>query len=241
MNRTVLKMLLMLFMTMDHIAYRFLSIYSPGYQVMRFFGRSVAITMCYLLVEGFAFTKNRKRYVLRLLIFAIIAYFPYILMGNPLLNDENWYLDFNMLFNLTNCFILLIALEKLQGKPNIYKFIAICISCAIGYYCDWLVFAPLWVANFYLNKDKRQDIGTVLICLSSIVYSLISSYPYLNNLFLDFKIHAFCIGIFLFFWYRKLYNHQNGKYKLKYFFYIYYPLHITIIDIIYLMKITHRI
>ena len=241
MNRNVLKLFLLFFMTLDHIAFRFLSIYTVPYQIMRFLGRSVAITMCYLLVEGFEHTSNRSKYLVRLLIFAVLAYFPYILVADPSLNDPLWFLDFNMLFNLANCFVLLMVLEKLKADNNLQIFLVIFASCIIGYNCDWLIFAPLWVANFYLNKGKVQDCCTLLICGMSMLYTAIYSYSRMADISTVLQTHIFCIGTLLFFLYRKIYNHQPGRHKFKYLFYAYYPLHLTIIVVVYYLIALHCI
>ncbi|MBR0385675.1 MAG: hypothetical protein IJI05_03920, partial [Erysipelotrichaceae bacterium] len=114
LNRNQIKILMMIFMTLDHVAYAFLSLRTPAYQIMRFFGRMVAPTMCYLLVEGFIYTSSRKNYIKRMLLFALVSYWPFLFLSHPkaMLGQASLFQkDFSMLFTLALCLVMLQGLE----------------------------------------------------------------------------------------------------------------------------------
>ena len=242
-NRTVLKLIAVIAMTLDHVAFAFLRYDTVAFQLMRLVGKITAPVMCYLLVEGFLKTSSRKKYLERLLIFAIIAYVPYILLGHPMVMlgyGSIWQLDFNMLFTLALCLVMLMAMEKLWNREGsvmekvVYVTPVLLVTIILSFFCDWLVFAPLFVANFYLCRDKKNLMNgiTALICIGFCIYTFASFDLYLNNSSLAMRYSFYSLGIFLNFPLLGMYNHEKGKFDLKYFFYAYYPFHLIVIDLI---------
>ena len=65
--------------------------------------------MCCFLVEGYRHTRSRKKYALRLLVFALLSQFPWRL---ALVNNHN----LNMLFTLLLCFLLLAGLDRVESR-----------------------------------------------------------------------------------------------------------------------------
>lgn len=73
LSQTVLKLLACLTMLLDHIAFSFLPVHSPLYTVLRIIGRMAFPLYCFLLTEGVYHTKSPKKYLLRLVILALLA------------------------------------------------------------------------------------------------------------------------------------------------------------------------
>lgn len=233
MNRTAWKLILIFFMTLDHIAMAFLRVTSIPYQIMRFLGRSVAISFCFLLVESFQKTSSKKLFVQRLLLFAVISYLPYIYFETPFS-----YFNFNMLFTLLVCFLMLMLLEKFK-EENMGENLSLLVvlgACILCIRCDWLFFAPLWCASFYMYKKKRQSKMVLLICITSVLYTWWKVYEDTGSILTCLQNYWFCCGVFLFYIFKKHYNFERGEKPLKYLFYIYYPLHLAIIDLITFIK-----
>ena len=102
MNRDMIKGIAMVTMTLNHIAAAFLEPGTVSYEILTDIGYFTAITMCYFLVEGYAYTRSKRKYVIRLLIFALLSQIPYAMV----FSEEKHLLttNLNMMFTLFFCF-----------------------------------------------------------------------------------------------------------------------------------------
>ena len=66
--------------------------------------------MCFFLVEGYGCTRSKRRYAGRLLGFAVLAQLPYQLAFPA--NGIAGFVQFNMLFTLLLCFLVLLVQEN---------------------------------------------------------------------------------------------------------------------------------
>ena len=73
MTSLMLKIVLVVSMTIDHIAVVYLPYGSNWYTWLRMFGRPAMPIACFLLVQGFLKTSSRRKYTVRMLITAVIA------------------------------------------------------------------------------------------------------------------------------------------------------------------------
>ena len=230
MNRNSIKYLAAAAMLIDHIAAFLLQSESILYMVFRTAGRLTAPIMCFFLAEGFRYTSSKKKYGIRLLAFAIISQIPYIIANeNTILT-----LKFNMIFTLLLSFTILLAYENIQN--SLTRTLVICILIATSIFSDWGIIAPLWILTFYIlqNDEKRRLIAFsvvsvmhVILCFSAVIAA---SKPLYSQLWQ--------FGVFLFIPVIHFYNNQNGGKSLfsKWFFYIFYPLHLIILDLIKNLK-----
>ena len=80
MDANQIKLLAILAMTIDHIAW----LVFPGYSkaplalLMHLIGRMTCPIMCFFIAEGYHHTRDLNRYTLRLFVFAVISHFAYI-------------------------------------------------------------------------------------------------------------------------------------------------------------------
>ena len=77
MNRNHLKYLVIVLMFLDHFSY-FFPPTNPLAFPIAFFSRLTAPVMAFFIAEGYYYTRDVKKYMKRLLIFAVISYIPYI-------------------------------------------------------------------------------------------------------------------------------------------------------------------
>lgn len=172
-------------------------------------GRLAFPIFCFLLVEGFVHTSNRKKYAYRLLIFAILSQIPYSLaFSQQLFNFEK----------LNVFFTLLIGLLVVMGLDKFKKF-----SLKYLFYNMAIVVLGVTLAEF-LHTDYGGKIGVALIVTlyllrNNFLYkALVGGLTILQNSI--FGIFAFFILFF--------YNGERGK-QWKYFFYLFYPVHLLLL------------
>jgi len=80
LTSTDLKIIAIITMLIDHIGAVLLDTSTIEYFACRIIGRLSFPIFCFLIIEGFTHTKNNKKYLLRLFIFAIISEIPFDLV-----------------------------------------------------------------------------------------------------------------------------------------------------------------
>lgn len=76
-NRNQLKLFVVCTMLLDHTATALFNYTSLVGQLMWFLGMFTAPTMAYFVAEGYHYTHNFKKYIIRMGIFALLSWFPY--------------------------------------------------------------------------------------------------------------------------------------------------------------------
>ncbi|HHU84857.1 MAG TPA: hypothetical protein GXZ23_06800 [Clostridiales bacterium] len=230
-----LKLIAIITMMIDHVAHMFVSdLPMDSYQIMRLIGRIAMPVFCFMCVEGVLYTKNIKKYALRMFIFAVISEIPFNLLstrGANIKNIENQNVMWTLLFGI----LMLYAIE--QGKKYSEAMhvtaliVAPLIACLLAFYMktDYGYFGILLILVLYLTYKKPllTVIGLGLMC--TVVYALIYGvgmyfggryYPIPNEITGVLAAVPIC-----------LYSGKQGYYNkvVKYFFYAFYPAHILII------------
>lgn len=176
-----MQILAMLTMLIDHIGY----IFFPENLVWRYIGRIAFPIYCYALVKGHIHTSSRPKYLLRLLIIALLAQIPY----NLALDPEGW----NVVFTLLLSAIVLVILDKLPspwfGVPIVLAAIAFMDYFPMDYNAYglllvliyrytksyWLVIAHLALNIFYLifnywEVQMFSIIPTLMILITPVLW-----------------------------------------------------------------------
>ena len=220
LSGNALKIIALISMTIDHVGY----ILFPNVLWLRVVGRIAFPLFAFLIAEGCKHTKNKTKYVLLIFILGVICQiFAYFFGGQTKLNIL-------LTFSFSIGLIYLLQWFKQSIKLNNKKHIALSLILFIAAVAatfvltsDYLSFSPLkvdygfWgimVAVFVSMFDNHYAKTTML--LFGLILVSISSW----------NIQWFCLlSVILVFWY----NGERGKYKLKYLFYLYYPLHIAVL------------
>lgn len=178
--------------------------------VLRYIGRLAFPLFCFLLIEGFLHTKNVKKYMLRLGLFALISEVP-----------------FDLTFNNS-------VLELTSQNVFFTLFIGLAVLCGLQYFEETLPthLAPLrylvaitgMMAAYFLQTDY-DAFGVLLIVL---LYELRNSRKWqcITGAIVTFFNSYTAPLAFLFIWF---YNGERGKQLPKYFFYAFYPLHLLVL------------
>ena len=260
---TDLKWAAMAFMFIDHIGAVILercfiftqtgeinsSVYAVD-MILRILGRIAFPIFCFLLVEGFVHTRNRKKYLRSLLIFSVVSEIPFnIALSGSIFFPQNQ----NVFFTLSIGLIAMELYEKLidtkrENKKRLpYALgIAACLVVAQLLRTDYGFFGVVLILIFYALRGKGTRlffaagiwlfIGSALlnIALYPVEYMyLLRNYGFSDTLFAFLSAgitEAFGI---LSFGFLAKYNGERGALPFsKYLFYIFYPVHLFILGII---------
>ena len=222
-----LKILAILAMFIDHFSIIFLennnnTLYLTG----RAIGRICFPIICFVLVEGFFHTKDRMKHGIILGIFALLSEVPYDLMYGSLwdLTRQNvlitlfigymmiWMLDLISKFRISypDKVLQKIGAARLN---TLLELVVMLVGFAMAYFinCSYSYAGIMIILCFYVFRKHHISQGIV-----NIVFNM-GMYPLSIQWFGALSI----IPI-------ELYNDTPGKHKWKYFFYLFYPLHIVI-------------
>lgn len=255
LNQAAIKYIAIIVMTLDHIAH-YLGEASPLYLPFRFISRLTGPIMAYGIAEGYYYTKNVKKYALRLLAFALISIIPYSLHdGNDAIlfkvvdgyvpslifiyiasiNKTLIIYETNVIFTL---FLGLLAII-LWDKSKISKWIKVLITiviCWLALFADWKYCNVLFCLIFYFYKDNKTKkwLSYIITCLLYIFNLYFFTNPFNPQPGIEF--HFYRLGTLLVIPFMEcLYNGKPGKKSSfnKWFFYLYYPLHLLILYFIF--------
>lgn len=239
LNSFQIKIIMVILMVLDHIC-KIPNLISNNIEVIfHIISRCVSVWFGYILVEGFLYTKNLKKYIIRLWSFAIIT-----LIGNNILTFL--YKSKNVIFYNNILLTLAISISILSllfvRKESKYKYLKILLAIILmlgGIVSEGgIVVIPFVLITYIFRKNtKTRDISYLIL---SLILLLINYTPYedikTTIQMLLYNCDWFFIIVLPFIY---LYNGERGfsnKFS-KYFFYIFYPLHLWIIGtIIFILK-----
>lgn len=221
-----LKILALIAMTVDHMAFLFVDAHSSLYYFMRIFGRLTAPIMAFFIAEGFQHTRSRKKYFLRLAVFALISQPFYYSMVYGKIWDTEFFLHWNVMLSLAAALLCLIVLEsKLPETPRLIL-LSVCIS--FGHFGDWSLMIPVWATIFYLFRNDFKKKAFIFALASVTLQTLL----YLNQ-YDSFALFSCQYGTLFALIPISLYNGQRGNVRHKklhrWFFYFYYPVHMAVL------------
>jgi len=184
------------------------------YNVMRMIGRLAFPIYCFLIVEGLKHTHNKLKYAVRLLAFAAISEVPFDLLFHGKILEFSYQ---NVFFTLFIGFLVMVGIQWAQEhlKNNLAPQI--------------LVIAAVIVAGMAAEHFANTDYAAIGILCMVTLY-----------LFRKKKVWQIVAGCIVFAWEVAaplafvpigFYNGKRG-WKLKYFFYLVYPVHLLLLYLI---------
>lgn len=232
LSRDALKYIAMFTMLLNHIANILMTEATVLRESFLNIGYFTAVTMCYFLVEGYQYTRSKYNYGKRLLIWAFISQIPF----SWAFGGEGLFLRLNMLFTLFFCFLILRLQESCCSQ--FWKIVGTIGLILLTTFSDWQILAPLYTLLFSWAKEEKKKIA-VAYCLAMGLFAGFVAVP-LGDLasipFLFGKISGiFLSGICILFFYtgKRAKKFQNVS---KWFFYLFYPLHLLILSWIRVWK-----
>mgnify|MGYP002517584621 CR=1 FL=1 len=203
MNTNFIKLIAIITMTIDHIGY----VFFPDILIFRIIGRIAFPLFVYSMMIGYFRTKDLTKYIVRLLIIGIISQFPYSLLFNVCRP--------NVMFSLIVALLFYYSLD--EKKWWIIPFLVVIpFLLNFEYSIIYLFLVPIFY--YFRNNGIFLSISFILFYLNYLIYPVDS-----------FSIATFftilCLPFIL------IKTNINIKIN-KYFYYLYYPVHITVLLII---------
>lgn len=250
MSTTALKLTALFFMLLDHIAE-----YIPGAPVwLHWIGRISAPLFMFCMLWGFYYTRDRKRYLLRMYLFglgmAVINIVSNLLIEKPYAKMHN---DIFITLFLIGCVIMLLELWiQDRRKGMIYLGGFALFQIASWGLCTWLLpisnvsgiefyiasilpnviyaeaginFIAMGVILYFLREDKVK-LSIIYAAFSVLIF--LSTFAEAANLgrLIDAEGCQWMMIAALPF--MLCYSDKKGK-GFKYLFYVFYPLHIVLL------------
>lgn len=237
MNRNQLKIIACASMLIDHIGY----ILFHGVTILRLIGRIAMPLFAFFIGEGCLYTKDRKKYFLRVFLLGVLCQAVYIIEG--LISNSGDGALFNILLTFSVAIILCSMFLKVKTalkegdkkeKRKAFALLALTVIAvfAVSLFCDnsysltgikfefdygiWGMCLPLFAA---VTTDKVKKL---LSFSAALLVAAVNFYESIN-----FILWALVPIILLLF-----YNGKGGKANLKYFFYAFYPVHLAALYLI---------
>lgn len=206
MSGAALKLLALLTMTIDHVGYLFF----PDQLWLRLVGRLAFPIFAFSAAQGARYTHNRRRYLLRLLAWALVAEIPFDLFGAGVLFSLH---TANVLWTLAAGVACCWLLETRQ-LPAYARYLVVLLLMVVStvFMTDYMFPGVLAVIFFYhyIGKGKLVQGGAIACTVLSFCFGLVQL-PCLLSLI---PLHY--------------YNGKPGP-RLKYLFYLYYPAHMLLL------------
>lgn len=216
LNNNQLKIIAMITMIIDHIGVAFF----PGVAIFRILGRISFPIFAYMIAEGCRYTQNRKKYLGIILSMAILFQVFYFVFMNDLYQCifVTFSLSIATIFSIDS----FINNKKVSNRILMVLTLVLVVFVGIiapilfekyGFHIDYGTFGIALPILIYFAPTKlfKLIFATVLIISMAIFSSALQWWALLSIPFLA------------------LYNGERGKAKMKYFFYIFYPVHLVII------------
>ncbi len=231
LTNSQLKMIAIIAMFIDHLAWAFIPTASIQGQIMHGIGRLTFPIMAFFIAEGFYKTSNLKKYFYRLLLFALITHFPFQYFyygripmfsqqtGDTLITFATTSIMYTLLLGLT----VLIIWKKTAMNEGL-KLILTFLLLFLAIPGDYSYYGVLLVMAFGFNYPNRSN----QLLFGALVIATLA----LPLIFSGSGTSLFMAATFfpLYLIYR--YNGELGRGRqYKWFFYWFYPVHLVLIAI----------
>lgn len=239
LNSNQLKLIAIIAMTVDHIAWAMFDGYPSALLplVMHIIGRLTCPIMCYFIAEGYHYTRNINKYTFRLFAFAFVSHFAYIFASNDFVDFKSfipfYYGNFlnqtSVMWSLAWGLVMLRIADSKRIK-SIYKVLLVILICIITLPSDWSCIAALCIMAVGTNRgDFRKQMSWMIFYVA--LYSLVYFFA------IDKAYGVLQMGVVLSIPVIAMYNGERGKNPkinkfMKWFFYIFYPVHLFVIGLI---------
>jgi hypothetical protein len=239
LSANALKFIAIAAMLIDHTAHIFVPNDWPLYSMMRFVGRITGPVMFYFIAEGYHFTRNKNLYTLRLAVFALVSYLPFILAMEGMPSASNL-LSLSVGYTLLLGHLMLRAQHEIKNAALKWALTGALIALSLPGDWSYIGMFMMLVFDYFRGDFRKQAFGYLLIMLSFGSVFAAAVYPLnmlLQGMPIDWRMPVNMIPQFgqilpitLLYFYNGL-KGRGGNFA-KWGFYAFYPAHLLILGII---------
>ncbi len=233
LNSNTLKLIAAVAMLIDHAGL----LLFPNVIWLRYIGRLAMPIFAFAIAEGARYTKNKVKHFFLLFGLGAVCQFAYFFIS-----PDELYLGILITFSISTLLIYALQYAKkcvFDEKTALWLKAASCalfLAMAIGthFFCKyvhidygiWGCMLPVFASLLDFHRIPAPDwvkkfdlLPLRVLCMSAllILYVVIS-----HSLFTVWCL--FTIPLLF------LYNGEKGKWNMKYFFYIFYPVHLVVLE-----------
>jgi len=227
-----LHVLGMLLMLCDHVWATVL----PAAEWLTCIGRVAFPIFAFMIVEGYFHTRNLRRYLLRMLVFALVSEIPFDLMYS----DSVFYpYHQNVLWTFLISLVLITLMEKMRERLRpALAVIGCCGVVLLGFVAGYLTMVDYYgvgvltvVVFYFFRKRSWQSFLGQLVCLYVLNVKILGGYYYELSLF-GYSFALVQQGLALLalvpIW---LYRGRQGTHSktFQYVCYGFYPVHMVLL------------
>ncbi len=225
LSASTLKLMACAFMLVDHVGVRLF----PKITILRIIGRLAFPIFAFFIGEGCRYTKNRLRHFLSVFLLGCICELVYIIY------DGAWYGNILLTFSLSILLIYLMQWARANGSKFRYAIAlgALAAVAALTHYVNFdYGFTGMLVPLFISWPGDRigEKAGVAPTPpgkkLKLFLFAVCVMLTTLENPLKWKQLFALLTVPLL-----ALYNGRPGSKRLKYFFYIFYPVHLLLIEL----------
>lgn len=241
LNRTQLKVIAIVSMVIDHVAWGFVDFYSPLGQFMHVLGRFTIPIMCFFIAEGFRRTHDLRQYIYRMTSAAVITIIPFYLF----FGHEYGYRQ-NIIFDYLLGLLMLTVLEK-SHLSKVCKGLLVAflfgISVTVG---GWIITPSLFILAFYYGRTFAEKAKWFIIAnVTTVICTEIAIFFNTKYHFMDYGWTwwsiLYLLGFMLALPLLYRYNGEKGSDRPgSKFFYIFYPGHFVLLWLIQKLTINYE-
>lgn len=207
-----LKLIAAAAMLADHVGLMFF----PQAELFRIIGRLSFPIFAFMIAEGCKYTRNRLRYFGQLFGLALGCQIVYFIA------DGSMYLS--VLFTFSLSVLMIFALQHYKTKRSLFSALLFITAVAAVYVLNQIFtidygffgcMLPVFAAALHRTRFDRHPMNTAMLALGLVLLWLDLG---------ELQLYALtAIPLLL------CYSGKRGKAKMKYFFYIFYPVHLALL------------
>ena len=213
LSGNALKILAAIFMSIDHIGV----ILFPRVLLLRIIGRLALPIYAFMIAEGCKYTRNKKKHFGMIFGLGTVCQIVYYLFDGSLY--------FSILITFSLSILMIYALQHWKQKKTTLSGLVFASSVIATYllnqwltidYGFWGCMLPVFAALPHGTDRDRLSVNTTMLGVGLIFLGLSTDAIQCLALLALPLLYA--------------YNGKRGKLNLKYFFYIFYPTHLVVLE-----------